>query len=110
MEAATQTATAPGRERTPPRRDTLPALTGLRFVAALLVVLFHYQFLVPGLAQSAVPGARVIQAGFVGVSIFFVLSGFILAYTYLDPDGTMRSTVSAFWHARFARIYPAYAL
>ena len=91
------------------RRDALPALTGLRFVAALLVVLFHYQFLVHGLAQSAAPGARVIQAGFVGVSIFFVLSGFILAYTYLDSAGAMRTTVPAFWHARFARIYPAYA-
>jgi len=110
MEAATDTVTIPGHERIHPRRDTLPALTGLRFIAALLVVLFHYQFLVPGLAQSAAPAARVIQAGYVGVSIFFVLSGFILAYTYLDSDGTMRSTVGAFWHARFARIYPAYAL
>lgn len=110
MEAATDTATVSGHERAHPRRDTLPALTGLRFVAALLVVLFHYQFLVPGLARSAAPGARVIQAGFVGVSIFFVLSGFILAYTYLDSDNTMRTTVGAFWHARFARIYPAYAL
>ncbi len=110
MEAAADTATVTGPARTYPRRDALPALTGLRFVAALLVVLFHYQFLVPGLARSAAPGARVIHAGFVGVSIFFVLSGFILAYTYLDSDGAMRRSMGAFWHARFARIYPAYAV
>lgn len=110
MKAAADTVTVIGPARACPRRDALPALTGLRFVAALLVVLFHYQFLVPGLARSAAPGARVIQAGFVGVSIFFVLSGFILAYTYLEPSGTMRRSMSAFWHARFARIYPAYAV
>ena len=109
MEAATDKPTVSRPKQAHQRPDTLPALTGLRFIAALLVVLFHYQFLVPGLAQSAAPGARVIQAGFVGVSIFFVLSGFILAYTYLDTDGSMRRTVDAFWHARFARIYPAYA-
>lgn len=90
------------------RRPTLPALTGLRAVAALLVVLFHYKYLVPGLAQSADAGARIVQAGYVGVSLFFVLSGFILAYTYLDPDGRMRGSLSDFWFARFARIYPVY--
>jgi peptidoglycan/LPS O-acetylase OafA/YrhL len=90
------------------RRPTLPALTGLRAVAALLVVLFHYKYLVPGLAQSADAGARIVQAGYVGVSLFFVLSGFILAYTYLDPDGGMRGSLSDFWFARFARIYPVY--
>lgn len=90
------------------RRPNLPALTGLRAVAALLVVLFHYKYIVPGLGQSAAPGARVIQAGFVGVSLFFVLSGFILAYTYVDSDGSLRGTWSDFFFARFARVYPVY--
>jgi len=90
------------------RRPTLPALTGLRAVAALLVVLFHYKYLVPGLAHSPAAGARVVQAGYVGVSLFFVLSGFILAYTYLDPDGDMHGSLSDFWFARIARIYPMY--
>jgi peptidoglycan/LPS O-acetylase OafA/YrhL len=43
------------------RRPNLPALTGLRAVAALLVVLFHYKYIVPGLGQSTAAGARVIQ-------------------------------------------------
>ena len=74
------------------RRPDIPALTGLRAVAALLVVLFHYKYIVPGLGQSPAPGARVIQAGFVGVSLFFVLSGFILAYTYIGDDGSLRGS------------------
>jgi peptidoglycan/LPS O-acetylase OafA/YrhL len=90
------------------RRPTLPALTGLRAVAALLVVLFHYKNFVPGLAQSASSAARIVQAGYVGVSLFFVLSGFILAYTYLEPNGGMRGSLSDFWFARFARVYPVY--
>jgi peptidoglycan/LPS O-acetylase OafA/YrhL len=110
MEPARDTGAAPRHERSYAPRDALPALTGLRFIAALVVVLFHYRFLVPGLAESGAPAARLIQAGYIGVSVFFVLSGFILAYTYLEPDGTMRGTMVAFWHARFARIYPAYAL
>jgi peptidoglycan/LPS O-acetylase OafA/YrhL len=90
------------------RRPNLPALTGLRAVAAMLVVLFHYKYIVPGLAQSSAPLARVIQSGFVGVSLFFVLSGFILAYTYVDEDGSLRGSWGNFMFARVARVYPVY--
>jgi peptidoglycan/LPS O-acetylase OafA/YrhL len=92
----------------PAARPNIPALTGLRAVAALLVVLFHYKYIVPGLGTSQAPGARVIQSGFVGVSLFFVLSGFILAYTYIGDDGALRGTWKDFLFARFARVYPVY--
>ena len=95
-------------ESTSDRRPNLPALTGLRAVAALLVVFFHYKYIVPGLGQAEAVGARVIQAGYVGVSLFFVLSGFILAYTYLGNDGELRGSWSDFFFARFARVYPVY--
>ena len=42
--------------------------------------------------------------GYVGVSFFFVLSGFILVYTYAGRNIVLRE----FWQTRFARIYPAY--
>ena len=44
------------------------------------------------------------SVGYLGVNFFFVLSGFILVYTYADRDFTLRE----FWLARFARVYPAY--
>jgi peptidoglycan/LPS O-acetylase OafA/YrhL len=93
-----------------PRPPALPALTGLRFVAALVVVLFHSQFLIVGLSSSGLHAAHLIQSGYIGVSVFFVLSGFILAYTYVLPGGGLRGTRGAFWFARFARIYPVYVL
>ena len=73
----------------------LTTLTGLRFVAALLVVMFHFLDLRPSATAGplhAVSQAahNVIARGFSGVSFFFILSGFILAYNYLTPRGEMR--------------------
>ena len=99
------------------RQANLPALTGLRFLAALHAFLFHV--LTPRFAGE--PGSaegwvvRLIGGGYVAVSLFFVLSGFILAYVYLRPaDGddvpaeAMRGTRHAFLWARVARVYPVY--
>ncbi len=47
---------------------------------------------------------RLASIGYVGVSLFFVLSGFVLVYTYAER----RIDLAEFWRARFARIYPAY--
>lgn len=86
-------------------RPRLHALTTLRFFAALHVVLFHMRVV------GILPGGpwwyqNFASIGFVGVNFFFVLSGFILVYTY---DGPQLSPPK-FWRARFARIYPAYLL
>src|SRR5271155_1236018 len=85
------------------RRPDIPALTSLRFFAALWVVLFHVNAI--GLNRG---GSKVYLAfallGYVGVSFFFVLSGFILVYVYAGRQIQKRR----FWQARFARVYPAY--
>jgi len=86
----------------------LPGLTGLRFLLAALVVLFHYTKgrQMPG----PDPWLNLVAVGDSAVTGFFVLSGFVLAKTYLLPDGAMKGTWKGFWSARFARIYPIYAL
>jgi len=81
----------------------LPALTSLRFFAALHVVFFH--FLAFKIVSSEGWLGQISSIGYVGVSFFFVLSGFILVYTYAGRDTPARD----FWRARFARIYPAFA-
>jgi peptidoglycan/LPS O-acetylase OafA/YrhL len=84
------------------KKGTLKALTGLRFFAAMHVVVFHFgqQALVdaPGAVRSLA------ASGYTGVSLFFVLSGFVLAYVYEEPVIDRRT----FWFARFARVYPVY--
>lgn len=78
------------------------ALTSLRFLPAIWVVLHHYG--APFVHGSA--GARLLEGGYTGVALFFVLSGFILAVNY--PLERLR--LLPFLKARFARVYPVYAL
>jgi peptidoglycan/LPS O-acetylase OafA/YrhL len=90
-----------------PGRRVLAALTGLRFYAAFLVVAYH--FLTPALAW--LPPLRIIaERGFVGVGLFFVLSGFILVHVYAGTDRVAPIDRRAFWLARVARVYPVYLL
>lgn len=98
----------PGRLSSPALKPNLTALTGLRFFAALDVVLYH--FARPQLPHGAYPLKNVIGAGYTAVSLFFLLSGFLLSYSYLTGDGTLRGSRRNFWVSRFARIYPAYLL
>ncbi|MFH8219139.1 acyltransferase family protein [Streptomyces sp. NPDC018057] len=79
-------------------RDRLPSLTGLRFWAALLVVLYHLSRQV-----GTVPWvSEAVWYGRSGVTFFFVLSGAVLAWTY---DG-VRVPARIFLWRRFARIWP----
>ena len=111
---------APAEQVTPPRtsRRTTPhlkALTGARFFAALLVVAYHFLRVPvatgPGLLHVMTQAlSNLVASGFTGVSFFFILSGFILAYTYIVPTRGLRVTPRRFWLARVARLYPIYLL
>ena len=82
------------------KRTMLNSLTSFRFFAVLLVFIFHVGIL------------SKYQTGYVGVSFFFILSGFILTYNYklkfkheLDIY-----EVKKFYIARIAKIYPIHIL
>src|SRR5215831_13548775 len=91
------------------RRQPLEALTGVRFLAAFYVVLFHtLPFLKSHFDLSA--GARqFVSNGNLAVAFFYLLSGFILAYTYEGKIENLRD-YTRYLRARFARIYPVYLL
>ena len=87
--------------------NEIRSLTGLRFFAALYVLFLHSgSTRLVGLGLPA-PLAHIAFNGYLGVSFFFVLSGFILTYVYW---GRMDGRVSGFFKARAARIVPVYAL
>lgn len=86
-------------------KQPIDPLTGLRFVAAFLIVLGHF-----GIPPSPQFVVNVLTHGFVAVNLFFILSGFILTYSYAGDDGGLNTSKRNFWAARFARIYPAYLL
>jgi peptidoglycan/LPS O-acetylase OafA/YrhL len=91
------------------RSEVFTALNGLRFLAALAVVCYHYARRTDGFAGYPRAIQSLIECGPAVVGFFFVLSGFVLAHRYLQ-DGSKDQTKAAFYWARFARIYPAYIL
>ncbi len=88
----------------------LKALTGLRAIAAIWVLFFHSSFSDLSFVPSFV--SSLMSAGFAAVSLFFVLSGFILTYNYfpLEDGSQSRTKPGRYFVARFARIYPVYVL
>jgi len=83
----------------------LNALTGLRCFAAVNIVLFHFSN-----PQWFGLLAPVVNAGYVSVSYFILLSGFVLGYNYNARARAGELDRVRFWKARFTRIYPIYLL
>ncbi|NTY64032.1 acyltransferase family protein [Mycolicibacterium sphagni] len=78
-----------------PRGAGVPALNGIRGVAVALVLVGH----------SGIPG---VTGGFIGVDIFFVLSGFLITSLLLDEIGrTGQLDLGSFWVRRARRLLPA---
>jgi peptidoglycan/LPS O-acetylase OafA/YrhL len=99
-----------------PNRNYIAALTGLRGMAALFVFLYHYAALHPGIRMDLlIPFFGVVLQfplglGFVGVDLFFVLSGFLLTLPFAGAALGMnqKPAVAGYLKRRFLRVIPAY--
>lgn len=80
-------------------------LTFLRFLAALLVLIFHYGTPIPPFNNPLIK--NIFSGGSIAVSFFFFLSGVVLAFNYLDKS---EIGFKDFIIKRFARLYPVYLL
>jgi peptidoglycan/LPS O-acetylase OafA/YrhL len=92
------------------RLDYFPALDGLRAVGATGVLLTHVAFQT-GQYPQGVTGALLARLD-VGVALFFVLSGFLMALGFLRPmaEGRTRPSYVAYAVKRFFRIWPVFAV
>lgn len=88
------------------RKARLDALTGLRYVAAMTVVISHVAGNQELLSRQWIMGYSAI-----GMPLFFTLSGFLMCYNYYRDFAEGRpGSLRRFYVARFSRIYPAYLL
>lgn len=92
--------------RTAPPKSRLSALDGLRLVAALIVVLYHYVALSHAWGHKPATIFPTLfdfaQFGWLGVELFFLISGFVI------PMSLWGRTVGEFAVSRVTRIFPAY--
>jgi peptidoglycan/LPS O-acetylase OafA/YrhL len=103
--------------------DQLGPLTSIRLFAALHLFLFHvyelhrlgrenpqafheWRLELDVLDSFPAWSVNVLYHGYCSTGLFFLLSGFVLAYLYLDARGRMTTNRATFWFARLARIYP----
>src|SRR6476619_6491047 len=90
----------------PAAREHVPALDGVRGLAALLVMFFHFgRAEVPGAGSAAI--GFFAQFGWGGVDLFFVLSGFLICGILLDTRDRP-SFLRTFYTRRALRIFPLY--
>jgi peptidoglycan/LPS O-acetylase OafA/YrhL len=84
-----------------------PALDGLRGLAIVLVMWSHF-INVGGWVDDSHAGLRLLRGGFVGVDLFFVLSGFLITGILLDAPQTSGRYFRVFYLRRAVRIFPLY--
>lgn len=85
-------------------------LTSLRFFFALMVFFSHLSFVQTDWAFYNWLKRNIFFEGYLGVSFFFILSGFVLSYNYQEKLKAKSITKKEFYIARFARIYPLHIL
>jgi peptidoglycan/LPS O-acetylase OafA/YrhL len=91
-----------------PIQNYIPALTGVRALAAYLVFISHYSYVFDDVFPPLLQ--RFFGEFHIGVSIFFVLSGFLITYRYYNNFHLTADWFKRYLKNRVARIYPMYAL
>ncbi len=90
----------------PDGRPRVPALDGLRGLAMVLVVLSHLWIVMPeGFLSSLGPFTGLFRSGSHGVTVFFVIGGFLVTSSLLaEHDRQDRNSVRTFWRRRLPRV------
>lgn len=89
-------------------QNYIPALTGVRAMAAYLVFISHFAYIFDGGFPNIIQ--RFFGEFHIGVSIFFVLSGFLITFRYYNSFHLTADWFKQYLKNRVARIYPMYFL
>jgi peptidoglycan/LPS O-acetylase OafA/YrhL len=97
---------------------SIPTLDGMRGIAVLLVLGFHFAWTFPGEDPAAATTAlekiatrihAALWSGWTGVDLFFVLSGYLITRGLVTPSGkVLGQRMKSFWMRRVLRIFPLY--
>jgi len=90
------------------QKNYIPALTGVRAMAAYLVFISHFAYIFDGGFPQII--RRFLGEFHIGVSIFFVLSGFLITFRYYEKFHLTADWFKQYLKNRVARIYPMYFL
>ncbi len=89
--------------------DHIQTLDGMRGIAVLLVLAFHFSWEFPEVGLVATHVKRVLWTGWIGVDLFFVLSGFLITRGLVAPSSKpLLTRMKMFWMRRVLRIFPLY--
>jgi peptidoglycan/LPS O-acetylase OafA/YrhL len=86
-------------------------LTFTRFIASIVIVIYHFgiERQIPVFPFNKVPFLlKIFKGGNLGVSYFYVLSGFIMCYNYYHDEKDLNK--KKYWISRFSRIYPMHII
>jgi len=106
---APTTGQAPAAAHAKKSLDHITPLDGLRGIAVILVLLFHFAWTFPDDTALAHVLKRLFWVGWVGVDLFFVLSGYLITRGLVAPsDQPVGVRLKKFWARRVLRIFPLY--
>jgi peptidoglycan/LPS O-acetylase OafA/YrhL len=89
--------------------DHIAPLDGLRGIAVILVLCFHFAWTFPESSPLSLVLKRVLWVGWVGVDLFFVLSGYLITRGLVAPSSQpLGVRLRKFWARRILRIFPLY--
>ncbi len=97
---------APGERQ---EANHIAPLDGLRGIAVLLVIVFHFSWTFPLVGPLAKPLKLLFWSGWIGVDLFFVLSGYLITRGLVAESTKATGTrLKLFWMRRVLRIFPLY--
>lgn len=92
------------------KRNYFKSLNGLRGIFCIIIMLFHTLPLTPLISRIPLSSFITLYGGLIGNYMFFMLSGFLMTYSYRDKIGRHEISAKEFFVKKLCKLYPLYIL